>query len=134
MSNFFHVVPFKLSDLYGGFAEAFGLIKIEKKTLVLEIETKDTITGLIKSGVKRYTFPIEAINSVKFKNSFFSRKLIISFINMVSLEQFPYRKEDCIELSIAKKDIDAALTLTSHLNYLISEHRLESLDREFNEE
>ncbi len=128
MSNYLHIVPFKLNDLYGGFAKAYGLIKIEQKMLVIEIETQDTITGMIKSGVKRYEFPIESINFLKLKNSLFSGKLIIGFLNMALLEQFPHRKADRIELLISRKNLDSALSLTSHLNYLITEYRLDSLD------
>ncbi len=133
MSSFIHIVPFKLNDLYGGFAKAYGLVKIENSILVIEIETQDTITGMIKSGVRRFEFQIPDIRFVILKKGVFTKKIEIGFNNMRAIEQFPHRKEDKIDLIISKKDLDSALTFISHLNLLITEHRFQSLNSDFDD-
>lgn len=44
-------LPFKASA-YDGWADVEGLVSVEKDSLVLELETKDGLFGVLRSGVK----------------------------------------------------------------------------------
>ena len=50
-------LPFKVPDLFAGFAEGKGLAKASPSELVLEFVVKDTVLDLFKSGMKEIRIP-----------------------------------------------------------------------------
>lgn len=123
------VVPFKLKDLYHGFAESEGLIKSDNDNLIFEFQTKDNIIGVIKSDVKIVKIPLKEVYSIAIKKNFFYTKLIITFSNLSSTKLLPGGAQRELILSIEKKSRDECIQLVSKVNVLLAELRLKDIEK-----
>jgi hypothetical protein len=70
-------VPFTISGIHSGLAEAEGLMRLEDDVLTLECETKDTVMGVLKSGVKEFHIPLSALDSVSYNKRLFGARIRI---------------------------------------------------------
>ena len=108
--------PYKIKNVFEGFAEAEGIISFDGQNLNLEFQTKDAFVGAIKSEIKDISIPISEIAGIDFKEHMFGCSLFIRVARMQSIEDIPKQNAGEIKLSIAKKNIDSALALISQVN------------------
>jgi hypothetical protein len=116
-----NTVPFKLSNVFGGFGDGDGLIRNEGAELCLEYQVKDGLIGAIKSDVKRVQIPFDELVSVTLTKGWLGTKwlgikLIVQVSHMELLEDVPGASQGRIELSISGKDYDAAEDFVQHLH------------------
>ena len=121
-------IPFKIDDVYHGFAECNGMLHIHEEGFIFEYETKDAIFNIIKSGIKRIKLRFTDIRNIEFKKKFFSTKLIITSYRLDIISQIPGYKNNRLELIIHKQDRDEARELTMRANLFIAEARLKSIE------
>lgn len=89
---------FTISDLYGNMAKASGVALIQDDDLLIEYETKDTVLGIIKSGVKELHIPLSDIASARLSRQFWSTKLTLQSHRLKSFEDFPGHTSGKVEL------------------------------------
>ena len=123
-------VPFTLPETYHGLAETEGLVWFENDALNMELETKDGILGLVRSGVKSFKIHLREIESTRFEKKLFRTRLTIQANSMAVLDGIPGTKPGEFQLRFKKKHREAAANLASALAYRLSEWRLEWLDQE----
>lgn len=123
------VIPFKLKDLYHGFAESEGLIKSDQKNLIFEFQTKDNIIGVIKSDVKLVRIPLTDVLSIAVKKNIFYTKLIITFSNLISTKSLPGGAQRELILNIERKYRDDCISFVSQMNILLAELRLKDIEK-----
>ncbi|MBD2451308.1 hypothetical protein H6G76_30115 [Nostoc sp. FACHB-152] len=121
-------LPFVIPDIYAGFAEAQGIIRIEDNTLILEFVIRDSLVGLLKSGVKEIRIPISEIVSVTLNKGWFKISLIIRTQKLSSLGNLPKQEAGQIKLSLLREDGEIAEKLALFLRLKISEEKLNLLD------
>lgn len=117
---------FKHDDAYGGFAEVNGVMRADETALVLEYVTKDAILGVVRSDPKTLTIPYSQIASVEYKRTWFKSRFRILINSIEILQQFPASGDGMISLQIKRKFKQTAADLASHVNLLLSEHRLDA--------
>lgn len=124
----FTSLRFLISDVYAGFAEAQGLMRVDENTLTLEFEIKDSLVGLLKSGVKEVRVPISEIDSVTLNKGLFKTSFIIRTQRLSSLGDLPKQERGQLRLHLSREDRETAEWLISFLMLRISEKKLNLLD------
>src|SRR5262245_60903702 len=113
-----NMVPFTIGDLYGGFGECHGLLRDEGEQLCFEFQTKDSLAGLIKSRVREVRVPVKELVSVTLPKGWLGRSwlgvtMVIQATRLKTLKDVPGTTQGRVELSIARKDRDAAEQLVA---------------------
>ena len=108
-------VPFKITDVYEGFAETDGIILFADDSIKLQFQTKDAIFGAIKSNVKEIILPLQAIQDMHLRKGLWRHALIIRVSDLKLLEQIPKQKAGEMKLKIRRRDADLALSLVSNV-------------------
>lgn len=122
-------LPFTLSDVYSGFAEANGLLYVQRDdVLVVEVQVKDAFLGVVKSKPKRTYIPFRDIVSLDFKKNWFITRLTIRVTSLEHLNNFPGDHQGEVKLNIKRRDREEAKQLASYVNLRISEIRLDMMD------
>ncbi|MDZ7721174.1 MAG: hypothetical protein U5K72_20295 [Balneolaceae bacterium] len=121
-------IPFHISNVNHGFAEAQGLIHIKKNKLVLEFEIKDAFGGFIKSDLKEIDIPFDEIESLTYKKGLWGASVKIEGSSMRTFEQLPESEQGRCELKIKRKHRDQAEQSISSARVALSEYKLDKLD------
>ncbi len=117
MSDEMITLPFKLPDMFGGFAEGKGLAKATAAELRLEIVVKDSLLNVLKSGVKEIHVPQPEIDIVRFKRGWFGGKVYIRLKSMKWLADLPGCDSNEVILHIARGDRDRAEQFAKMLSH-----------------
>lgn len=110
-------VPFTIKNVFQGFAESQGILRLNEDTLSIEFQTQDSIVGAIKSDVKNIELPISDIQELDFKKSIFGSTLSIRLSNFSEASKVPKQEPGEIKVTIKKKNIEAALSFVSYVRY-----------------
>ena len=107
-----NAIPFSL-EVYGGLGECNGLLKEGENHLFLEFQTQDAVAGVLKSDIKHVEIPLDDLVSIGITKGWLGMtwlgvKLVIQTTNLDTLKDVPGMSQGRIELSIARKDVDAA--------------------------
>jgi hypothetical protein len=121
------ILPFKITDLYLGFAECNGILKILQNHLLIEYEIKDGIVNLVKSGIKQIKIPLDNVINIEYKKNIFLSKIILSLKTLKGLSDFPLKENNLI-LIIPRKYSELAKVYCSTVNLKIAENKLNNLE------
>ena len=115
------LVPFRIDSIYAGLGACNGLLRDEGEQLCLEFEIKDSVVGLLKSGVKQVRIPMKDLVSVTLVKGWLGRtwlgvKIVIQAAQMTTLKDVPGTTGGRVELSIARKDREAAEEFVASLH------------------
>jgi len=86
----------------------------------VEYQVKDGVAGVLKSGVRHVRIPLTDLASVPLKKGWLGTRwrgvtIIIQASRMDAFEGMPGASQGRVELSIARKDCDAAEKLVADL-------------------
>lgn len=124
-------LPFTLSEVYSGLAEANGLMYVVKDTLLIEVQVKDAFIGFVKSKPKQIRIPFREVISIDYKRNLFLSRIVLRLGNMTYLSDIPGDNKGEVKLKIKRKDKEMAQNLVSHIKLRVSEIRLDMMDEEF---
>ena len=127
-------VPFSKDDVYLGLAEVSGLAKVTKDGLILEFETKESVTGsgFLKSPIKTVVIPLDEVESVTLKTTLVGAGLTICTRTLERLKDVPGSHQGQIRLGIARKDRSKAERFVSTVNVYQSENELRKIQSRLN--
>ncbi len=116
-----NMVPFTINELYGGLGECHGLLRDEGENLCFEFQTQDSLAGLIKSRVREVRIPVKELVSVTLTKgwlgtSWMGVTIVIQATKLDTLKDIPRSSQGRVELSIARKDRDAAEKFVANLH------------------
>lgn len=120
-------IPFHISNINHGFAEAQGLIHIQKSSLLLEFEVKDTFGGFIKSDLMEVEIPFDDIETLNYKKGLWGGSIIIEGNSMRTFEKVPGSEQGKCELKIKRRDREKAEQTVSSARVALSEYKLDKL-------
>jgi len=103
-------VPFRI-DVYGGFAEAHGMLRFGGQSLALQFHVKDAVFGAVKSGLKDVQIPVHEISSMRLRRHLFSTSLILHCTNLNALDTIPTRWPGRVKLRVSRDDREVAQRL-----------------------
>jgi hypothetical protein len=116
-------------EAYQGLAQANGILAVKEEGLLVEFEVKDSLVGVIKSGVKSVMIPYEEVISVEVKSNIFRSKMTIQVGQLGLLEGLPNTERGELKIAFRKKDKAMALDIESRIRFLASEVRLNDEER-----
>jgi hypothetical protein len=123
-------VPFSIDEVYGGLADCQGIVSATESCLVLEFETRDSVFGVLKSGVKSVEIPFPELESVTYEQRLFSATIRICVRSLITVADMPGLKEGEIKLKIARKNRSKARLFASAVNLHAIELNLEGIRQE----
>jgi len=109
MTNLSVTLPFKVPDLFAGFAEGNGLAKATPNELALEFIIKDNVLNLFKSSIKEIRIPQSEIEGIRFKQGWFGDRLYIRMRSIKWLANLPGRNNGELTLRVARRDRSQAV-------------------------
>lgn len=124
------IITIKIDEVYGGFAESDGVMKLSEDSIIFEMQTKDSLFGAIKSGIREFRIPVKEIHMLDLKKNVFRCRLQLRFKSLKVLRNFPGSKGSELLLKIPRHDRQAAAEFVSSLNLIISEKKLEEIDNQ----
>ena len=108
-------VPFKVPNLFAGFAEGKGLAKADNSELTLEFIIKENLLNVFKTGVKEIRIPQSEIAAIHLRQGWFTDKLRIRLKSLRWLADLPGCDSDEVTLHIARRDRPQAADLVQAL-------------------
>jgi hypothetical protein len=117
MMNPMASLPVSLGHPYGGLAECEGLLRLEALDLVLEYQTRDSMLGIVKSGVREARIPRDQIASVTIEKGWFgtATKILIQTTRLKPVGDIPGMTQGRLVFGVAHKDRPVAETLVADL-------------------
>ena len=112
---------FTIPELYQGLAQATGLLQMQDDTLLLEFETKDSVFGALKSGVREVRVPFSEIASVRLERQFWNSRLILRGHRLKCFESVPGHEGGQIKLTLNKNSRAAGERIARELADRIAE-------------
>jgi hypothetical protein len=110
------MLPFKVPDLFAGFAEGKGLAKASPSELTIEFMIKDNVVNMFKSGLKEVRIPQGEIEFVRHKEGWFHDKIRIRVKSMKWLADLPGCDDAELTLQVARGDRPQAADLVKILS------------------
>ncbi|HWW02576.1 MAG TPA: hypothetical protein VNZ64_22955 [Candidatus Acidoferrum sp.] len=101
-------LPFKVPDLFAGFAEGKGLAKASPSELTLEFVIKDNLLNLLKSDPKEIRIPRAEIDGIRLERGWFGAKVHIRVKSLKWLTDLPGCDNGEVTLQVARRDRDQA--------------------------
>jgi hypothetical protein len=109
-------LPFTVSNICGGFADCFGLVRDEGEYLVFEFQTKDSFFG-IKGKTREVRVPLADLAAVRLERGWFGRcKLVLQAERLESVHLLPGADSGRVELTIARGDRPTAEAFIAQLH------------------
>lgn len=121
-------IPFRIKNLNYGLAEARGLLHIGDEELILELESQDTVVGLIKSELKEVIIPFADIEEINYKAGWIGAKIELVGKSMKVMSDLPGADHGSATLHIRRRDREKAERVLSKARLELSEFRLRELD------
>jgi hypothetical protein len=135
------VLNFRLKDIYFGFAICEGILFLTKDSVIIEYYTKDSVVGLLKSGLQTIKIDFSEIINAEVKSSIFSRKLIIRLKSLGKIIDTPFAntknnaftESNTLEIpfKFGKETLFKARSIAAYINEQISNSTLENIENEF---
>ncbi|MDZ7806422.1 MAG: hypothetical protein U5K71_04825 [Gracilimonas sp.] len=121
-------LPFTIENLNGGFMKLEGILRVKDEHLLFEFQKKDAVIEAYQSELKSVEIPLSEIEMLELKKGWFSAKLILHGRSASSFRDLPGK--DLIErvLKVKRKHREVAARISSNLNLIISEKKLQEMD------
>jgi hypothetical protein len=120
-------LPFVIPRVFGDLAVARGMARATPAGLTLEFEIKDSLVGLIRSGVREIHIAVEDLDRLDLRKGWFRTTLVVRTRRMAVLDKVPGHQAGSIQLRIAREDRPVAEALVSTMMLSLSERELERL-------
>jgi hypothetical protein len=98
------ILPFKVPNLFAGFAEGRGMAKASPSELTLEFVVKETVLSVFKSGVRELRIPQAEIDMIRHQQGWFRDTVCIRVRSMKWLEDLPGSDKGEVKLRVARRD------------------------------
>jgi len=118
-------LPFRIKNIFEGFAEVNGIICLEGDSVEIEFQTMDNVVKLIKSSVKNISIPVAYIEEIDFKKSIWGNKLILRISKLSTISEMPSQDAGEIKLSIDKKHTELAFDLIRKVDPSAVDYRIQ---------
>ena len=117
-------LPFRIENIFAGFAKVNGIIRLEGDSLEIEFQTMDNVVEMIKSNVNNISIPVTDIEEIDVKKSIWGNKLILRISRLGVISKLPAQEAGEIRLSIDKKHTESALELVRKIDPSAVDYRM----------
>ena len=121
-------IPVRFPEIYQGLADAEGVLRISSEALTLEYQVKDTLVGVVKSGVSTAVIPFDRIDEVDFRSNFFRTAINIRVSSMQIVGDMPGVKQGKVRLKIPRRYKREATEIAHEASIRSSQSKLDRLE------
>ena len=121
-------IPVRFPEIYEGLADAEGVLRISPDALTLEYQVKDSLLGVVKSGVSTAIIPFEHIDEVDFRSNFLWTSLNIRVDSMQIVGDVPGVKQGKVRLKIPRRYKREAAEIAHEAYIRSSQSKLDRLE------
>ena len=121
-------IPVKFPEIYEGFADAEGVLRISSEALTLEYQVKDNLLGVVKSGVSTAVIPFDHIDEVDFRSNFLWTRPNIRVDSLQIVGDVPGTKQGKIILKIPRRYKREAAEMAHEASIRSSQSKLDRLE------
>jgi hypothetical protein len=121
--------PFRISGVLNGLARTEGIARFERDAISLELETRDSLIGIIRSGLREVSLPAGAIESLRMRSGPFRTRLHITAKSMRTFSRIPGQRGTELVLTFSTKHRTALKLAVSNLRLRITECEIEEIER-----
>ncbi len=121
-------IPVKFPEIYEGFADAEGVLRISPDALTLEYRIKDNLIGVVKSGVSTAVIPFDHIDEVDLRSRFLWTSLNIRVDSMQIVGDVPGAKQGKVSLKISRRYKREAAEIAHEASIRSSQSKLDRLE------
>ncbi len=121
-------IPVRFPEIYEGLADAEGVLRITPDALTLEYQVKDSLLGVVKSGVNTAVIPFDHIDEVDFRSNFLWTSLNIRVDSMQIVGDVPGAKQGRVRLKIPRRYKREAAEIAHEASIRSSQSKLDRLE------
>ncbi len=121
--------PFSISGVYQGLARTDGIIRFTPDAVTLELETRDSLFGIIRSGPREFTLSARDMESMRLRPGVFRTRLHISAKNLKAVARIPGHVGTELVLTFPRRLTTALRLAVSELSLRISEQEIQEIER-----
>ncbi len=118
-------IPFSISEAFGGFGTAEGILHFENDAIRLELEPK--LFGFIDNGIQERVIPLTDILHVEFKSGWTYRMFSIQARSLKTFTGITGAKQGKLEMSIEKSNAHLAEHLATMLSAKLTTLQLDRI-------
>lgn len=106
-------VPFTITSVFAGLGQCHGIVYDDGDYLRFEYQIKDSISGMLKTGVKQVRIPVQQIISVDLVKGWLGSiragvKIVLQGASLDSLKALPGMNQGKVELYVNKANVPLA--------------------------
>ncbi len=119
-------IPFKIKNLWGGMVQADGLLALDEAAgeLRFQFQTRDTLLGVIQSGVRTVAVSLTEITGIACRKSLFGSSVTIQLSDMKVAGDIPGQTSGLIQLKVERKHLRAAQDMAAMAEFAMADLRL----------
>lgn len=121
-------IPFKIKDLFSGFGEARGLMRLTEEGIRLEYQVQDAVIGIIKSSIRELLIPYEEIESIRFHRRWWRRSIEIQTKSLRIPAAIPGQSGSSVTIRVFARDRVKIEESLSHASLRLSEIKLQRIE------
>jgi len=124
-------VPFSC-DAFGGLGEVQGIARLEQDGLLLQYQTRDSVLGVLRTGMRTAHVPIRTVVNARFRSGWFwlMPYVEVRVSDLQAVAEIPSSEGGRLKLRVAFGDRADARKLASLLGGRLAEFRLNHLQDE----
>ncbi len=121
-------IPFKIKNMNYGLSEASGLLHLGEEELIFEFESRDSVIGVIKSGLQEHNVSLADIDEINYLPKWIGARVEVVGRSMKVMAGIPGSEHGTVTLHIRHKHKKQAERAVSTARLVLSEHKLNSLE------
>ena len=121
-------IPVRFPEIYEGLADAEGVLRTSPDALTLEYQVKDSLLGVVKSGVNTAVIPFDHIDEVDFRSNFLWTRLNIRVDSLQIVGDVPGAKQGRVRLKIPRRYKREAAEIAHDASMRASQSKLDRLE------
>lgn len=120
-------LPFRIPDVYCGFAEIQGILKAENDKLTLDFELKESLLDLLRLETNVVAIALTDVIDLELKKGWFTRSIVIRVNRLEALRPVPGSKGAEVRLRIARQHVPMAEDLVCGIRMALTTHGLQKM-------
>lgn len=120
-------LPFRISDIYCGFAEIQGILKADTDRLTLDFELKESVLDLLRLESNVVTIALADVVDLELKKGWFAHSIVVRVNRLEALRPVPGSKGGELRLKIARQHLPTAEEFVGCIRMALTTHGLKKM-------
>lgn len=113
-------LPFTIDQVYGGFAKAFGILKLTESQLNIEFEIRDDILKTMRSKSKSVAIGYDQIATVELVKGFYNDRIDFQTKTLAATDEVPNARSGHFSIKVKNSHRDSAETAVQFIQHQLN--------------